>query len=587
MRRIGITLQLSYKADNRNYCFLYKKMLLASAFLFTTVTSSLAQATNDSIEKSAPGLLKQPLAVLKDSQQKLPVIKASSKKVDIRDGNIFQKGIWNLSPEIKPDVYTVINSLDKEKKVTFYTDIDSISFNVSPGAVYDFIVLLNNKDTCYVRASALIPKTVIYDKTALIEPALLKQDFSIFRKALEQEHAGLYRYKSKNEITKAFNNCFAKLDHDITEIEYFNILRYMIGTIEDGHTSCNLPSEVMDYYNVKAKMFPALIRFINNKAYILCSSGKSLPPGTEIVTIDHQPINKLKEQLFKYLPSDGKIETKKSITLTEGGFNFIYNWVNGEKDIFTVSYLKDGKLQTTVLNADVAENIDCLNNGSSGKNLQIEYKKNHIALLTIKTFSSARLNGAKEDFRGFLQSAFKEINSRKVKSLIIDLRDNSGGDDIFGTLLYSYLANKPFKYFASVASTTRELTERDIPGLAIQQPNENNFKGMVFFLTNGRSFSTTADVCAIAKSNGRGEFIGEETGGGYNGNTSGEIDKIILPNTKIIVSIPKLRYISAVKKTKYKDRGTIPDYIIVPSINDYLQHKDVQMEFVLKLAAKE
>jgi hypothetical protein len=42
----------------------------------------------------------------------------------------------------------------------------------------------------------------------------------------------------------------------------------------------------------------------------------------------------------------------------------------------------------------------------------------------------------------------------------------------------------------------------------------------------------------------------------------------------------------AVKKAKYKDRGTIPDYLIVPSINDIIQHQDVQMDFALKLAAK-
>ena len=43
----------------------------------------------------------------------------------------------------------------------------------------------------------------------------------------------------------------------------------------------------------------------------------------------------------------------------------------------------------------------------------------------------------------------------------------------------------------------------------------------------------------------------------------------------------------AVKKSKYKDRGIIPDYIIVPTMFDFLQHKDIQMEFALKLAGRE
>jgi len=82
------------------------------------------------------------------AQQPLPVIKASSKKVDIRDDNQYKKAYWSIVPEAKPDVYTTHNP---NKKVTFYTDIDSISFVVNPKKQYDFIILLNNKDTALTR----------------------------------------------------------------------------------------------------------------------------------------------------------------------------------------------------------------------------------------------------------------------------------------------------------------------------------------------------------------------------------------------------------------------------------------------------
>lgn len=78
------------------------------------------------------------------ARQQLPLIKATSKKVDIRDGNIFKKATWTISPELKPDIYETTN---KNKKVTFYTDIDSISFIVKPNEKYNFIILLNNKDS--------------------------------------------------------------------------------------------------------------------------------------------------------------------------------------------------------------------------------------------------------------------------------------------------------------------------------------------------------------------------------------------------------------------------------------------------------
>ena len=77
------------------------------------------------------------------AQTKLPVVRANSKTVDIKDGEKLIKQAWTISPEINPDVY-----LTSSQKVTFYTDISSISFKINPKVgVYNFIILLNGKDS--------------------------------------------------------------------------------------------------------------------------------------------------------------------------------------------------------------------------------------------------------------------------------------------------------------------------------------------------------------------------------------------------------------------------------------------------------
>jgi hypothetical protein len=95
------------------------------------------------------------------AQQQLPIIKATLKVVDIRDGDDFQKGNWNISPEIRPDIYNV-ERFKGRKRVTFITDIDSISFEVEPQKTYDFIILLNNKDTAYTQFSTKTPRGTTY-----------------------------------------------------------------------------------------------------------------------------------------------------------------------------------------------------------------------------------------------------------------------------------------------------------------------------------------------------------------------------------------------------------------------------------------
>lgn len=91
------------------------------------------------------------------AQQDLPLIRANSKNVKIRDGLNYKPNFWVIFPEMKPDIY-FLDIPRKTTLVNFITDIDSISFTMQYGEVQDFIVLLNGKDTCYTQISANYPK---------------------------------------------------------------------------------------------------------------------------------------------------------------------------------------------------------------------------------------------------------------------------------------------------------------------------------------------------------------------------------------------------------------------------------------------
>lgn len=79
--------------------------------------------------------------------KKLSVIKATANRVDIRDGKTINRQSWIVSPKLKPDVY-----ITSSNKVTFITDRDSIFFQVRPNpGVYDFVILLNGKDSAYTQ----------------------------------------------------------------------------------------------------------------------------------------------------------------------------------------------------------------------------------------------------------------------------------------------------------------------------------------------------------------------------------------------------------------------------------------------------
>lgn len=85
-----------------------------------------------------------------NAQDRLPSIKSNTSTISIQDGENLRKNGWNLSPQIKPDVYQAQLIDGKTHKVTFITDIDSISFNVEEGKKYDFIIEWNG-ESCYTQ----------------------------------------------------------------------------------------------------------------------------------------------------------------------------------------------------------------------------------------------------------------------------------------------------------------------------------------------------------------------------------------------------------------------------------------------------
>ncbi len=78
-----------------------------------------------------------------EAQKNLKIIKANSTKVDIKEDKKLFKQVWTISPEIKPDIH-----FTSAKKVTFFTDIDSITAIINQkDSVFTFVILLNGKDS--------------------------------------------------------------------------------------------------------------------------------------------------------------------------------------------------------------------------------------------------------------------------------------------------------------------------------------------------------------------------------------------------------------------------------------------------------
>jgi C-terminal processing protease CtpA/Prc len=79
-------------------------------------------------------------------------------------------------------------------------------------------------------------------------------------------------------------------------------------------------------------------------------------------------------------------------------------------------------------------------------------------------------------------------------------------------------------------------------------------------------------------------LVGEETGGGYYGNSAMYLPTIRLPHSGIRVSLPLYRLVEDAGRPK--GRGVMPDIFVPASLPDIRAGRDSKMDTVRKLISK-
>ena len=138
-----------------------------------------------------------------------------------------------------------------------------------------------------------------------------------------------------------------------------------------------------------------------------------------------------------------------------------------------------------------------------------------------------------------------------VDALIIDLRDNGGGDPKMVALISSYLFSKPTHlndlWTRKTNVTDQYWTLPYVPGkrLGDEKP--------VYVLTSKRTFSGAEEFSYNLKNLKRATIVGETTGGGAHPVNGQRIDE------HFVIGVPFARAINPISKTNWEGTGVEPD----------------------------
>ncbi|WP_378182426.1 S41 family peptidase [Aquimarina sp. SS2-1] len=230
-----------------------------------------------------------------------------------------------------------------------------------------------------------------------------------------------------------------------------------------------------------------------------------------------------------------------------------------------------------------------------------------VAYMKIRSFT----NGG---YKEFYKESFAKIDSAKCKNLIIDLRGNTGGRLVEIDDLYSYLTDKEYifiekskmtgrlsflyPYFHTKSWPTKTAAVVLSPVLGIYQifkvkrenkeayfkfkhsklrkPKPTTYNGKIYVLINGESFSASSILSTHLKATKRAIFVGEETGGAYNGTVAGVYAKVELPHSKINMRVGLMK-INAPYTIEPDGYGIKPDVPIKSTLNN----EDLELQWVI------
>ncbi len=452
------------------------------------------------------------------------------------------------------------------------------------------------------------PQSIVKEFTV----AQLQQDYNIFVQSLKEAHPGLYRYTSKKEFDSLFLETKNQINLAMSGEAFYKLLMPLVVNIKCGHTKWNPEGKPDDRYPYRENnLFPLKLYFVNDKAYVLYSYDSTvvIPKKSELLSINGRKIKDIMQQISKYVTADGNVRSSLYEELNHSFNGFMATFID-TSSLYNINLQQDDNahevaLPATNLKAIIAREEQ--NKTPYRLPLQLTYPDQETAILTIENFY---VDEKEQKYYSFIDSAFKDIYKKQIKNLVLDLRNNEGGEEDWGGYLYSYLTDSSFQYYKKLTLTTTkpysfrnyaalpsslgyinshtkivngEIHFTDQKYLYKQSPQKNHFTGNLFVLINGLSFSVTTELTSVIHNHNKAVFIGEETSGAYCGNNSGVFTIVTLPNTKLSLSIPLISFYSNVSGYPYKDRGILPQHEVKRTVEDVLQNRDAVMDYTLRL----
>lgn len=460
-------------------------------------------------------------------------------------------------------------------------------------------------------------------ESKVLSPSKMEKDLDHLLKVVEA-HPDPYTKISKEDFQSIVKQVQENIKVELDEIDFYKNLSQIIASIEDGHSSINMPQLWMKNIRKENGVFPYELFLSNDgELFVTKSFGdKKLPLGAQILEINQMPveafINAVSPHLsYETIPfRNDRISESFEFLLylifkTSNGLTFKFKGVEEKEAVVNTMPYKDWKGQKKDLKEEREKKIE------RGEPYDFMIVKDGIAKIDIFSFAVYDI----DKYNLFLNKTFNTIKKNGIHSLIIDVRGNYGGWPKIASELFHYIHDGHFKTMAKssmkISSPYRNYyferypilrsPEVDIPkrrhyvnlDRVINAPinsyenediyfneapiTENHeFNGDCFLLIDRKSYSASSSFASTFQCYSMGYIVGEPTGG----------TKIFRANA-MTKMLPKSNFILRMSTTKLytacfleENESVLPNVESVPTMLDRIHNVDSQLNTALLVIKK-
>ena len=442
--------------------------------------------------------------------------------------------------------------------------------------------------------NSIITNEIVLNKQQAIE------DYNILYSSLINYHPNPFLYVAENEFKAYYETQKSNIPDSLSELEFHYLSRQLISQIKCGHTSAKPSKEWYASVSGKNVQLPFEVKNIENRLFISNTIDDTFQfnINDELISINNIKVADILQKMSLMQERDGFTESLSN-ALIEKRFRSYFLFIMGVQSEYLIEYktnsgeikritvLPTNKKYKEIKKTELPSNFRKIIE-NSWSSLSFDYTTN-LAYLKIDNFSD------RKEFKKYYQSVFEFLKQKDKAKLIIDLRDNPGGDFRNGNNFLTYLT--PNKFELNFQKPKKRETENEYIGLSkwvkwtkvafalkpskhkvkgqtsetfTYKPGKYLFKGKVNVITNGITFSQAALVAAHLNENGA-VFFGQETGGaeiGCNGILNFEL---VLPNSAIVVTVPMYQVKSNSTKGQF-GYGVKPIYPILPIVDNSIDN---------------